>query len=67
MIESDPIGATWGPGVRRAPLVTSWGWTKDVVAAMKTPTLMITGAHDVQVAPRVCAISTRTWVRPRKS
>ena len=51
MIESDPIGATWGPGVRRAPLVTSWGWTKDVVAAMKTPTLLITGAHDVQVAP----------------
>ena len=51
MLESDPIGATWGPGVRRAPLVTSWGWTKEVVAATKTPTLMITGAHDVQVVP----------------
>jgi pimeloyl-ACP methyl ester carboxylesterase len=51
MLESDPVGATWGPGVRRAPLVTNWGWTKDLVAAMRTPTLMITGAHDGQVAP----------------
>jgi pimeloyl-ACP methyl ester carboxylesterase len=51
MLESDPVGATWGPGVRRAPLVTNWGWTKDVVASMRTPTLMVTGAHDVQVVP----------------
>src|SRR5262249_54001555 len=49
MLESDPVGATWGPGVRRAPLVTSWGWTKQVVAATQIPTLMITGVHDVQV------------------
>jgi pimeloyl-ACP methyl ester carboxylesterase len=51
MLETDPVGATWGPGVRRAPLVTSWGWTKEVVAATQTPTLMISGAHDVQVVP----------------
>ena len=51
MLESDPVGATWGPGVRRAPLVTNWGWTKEVVAAMRTPTLMVAGAHDVQVVP----------------
>jgi pimeloyl-ACP methyl ester carboxylesterase len=51
MLESDPVGATWGPGVRRAPLVTSWGWTKEVVAQTRTPTLMVTGAHDAQVAP----------------
>jgi pimeloyl-ACP methyl ester carboxylesterase len=51
MLESDPVGATWGPGVRRAPLVTNWGWTKEVVAGMRTPTLMVTGAHDGQVAP----------------
>src|SRR5262249_17969767 len=27
MLASDPVGSTWGPGVRRAPEVTSWGWT----------------------------------------
>ncbi len=32
MVASDPVGATWGTGVRRAPQVTSWGWNKDVVA-----------------------------------
>ena len=51
MLESDPVGATWGPGVRRAPLVTNWGWTREVVAGMRTPTLMVTGAHDGQVTP----------------
>jgi pimeloyl-ACP methyl ester carboxylesterase len=51
MLESDPVGATWGTGVRRAPNVTNWGWTTAVVAATKTPTLMITGAHDGQVQP----------------
>jgi pimeloyl-ACP methyl ester carboxylesterase len=51
MLESDPVGATWGPGVRRAPNVTNWGWTAAMVAATKTPTLMITGAHDGQVQP----------------
>jgi pimeloyl-ACP methyl ester carboxylesterase len=49
MLESDPVGATWGPGVRRAPNVTNWGWTTAVVAATRTPTLMITGTEDVQV------------------
>jgi pimeloyl-ACP methyl ester carboxylesterase len=51
MLESDPVGATWGSGVRRAPNVTNWGWTAAMVAATKTPTLMITGAHDGQVQP----------------
>jgi pimeloyl-ACP methyl ester carboxylesterase len=51
MLDSDPVGATWGPGVRRAPNVTNWGWTTAVVAATKTPALMITGAHDGQVLP----------------
>jgi fermentation-respiration switch protein FrsA (DUF1100 family) len=37
--------------VRRAPLVTNWGWTREVVGATRTPTLMVTGAHDGQVAP----------------
>jgi pimeloyl-ACP methyl ester carboxylesterase len=51
MLESDPVGATWGRGVRRAPNVTNWGWTTAMVAATKTPTLMVTGAHDGQVQP----------------
>jgi len=51
MIASDPVGATWGPGVRRAPQVTTWGWTTAVVAKTQTPTLMVSGAHDKQVNP----------------
>jgi pimeloyl-ACP methyl ester carboxylesterase len=51
MIASDPIGATWGTGVRRAPQVTSWGWTTAVVAKTQIPTLMVAGAHDKQVNP----------------
>jgi len=51
MLESDPVGATWGPGVRRAPGTTVWGWNSEVVAKLQVPTLMVTGAHDKQVAP----------------
>jgi pimeloyl-ACP methyl ester carboxylesterase len=51
MILSDPVGATWGAGVRRAPQVTTWGWTTAVVAKTQIPTLMVSGAHDKQVDP----------------
>jgi pimeloyl-ACP methyl ester carboxylesterase len=51
MVDSDPVGATWGHGVRRAPTVTSWGWTTAVVGSTQIPTLMVTGAHDKQVPP----------------
>jgi pimeloyl-ACP methyl ester carboxylesterase len=51
MIESDPVGATWGAGVRRAPQTTTWGWNQAVVAKSRTPTLMIAGVHDKQVNP----------------
>jgi pimeloyl-ACP methyl ester carboxylesterase len=51
MLLSDPVGATWGRGVRRAPLVTSWGWTKAVAEKMQIPTLMVAGAEDKQVNP----------------
>jgi pimeloyl-ACP methyl ester carboxylesterase len=51
MLESDPVGATWGPGVRRAPNTTVWGWNTDVVAKIQTPVLMVAGAHDKQVLP----------------
>jgi pimeloyl-ACP methyl ester carboxylesterase len=51
MMESDPVGATWGPGVRRAPQTTTWGWNAAVVAKMTTPALLVAGVHDRQVAP----------------
>lgn len=49
MLASDPVGATWGPGVRRAPLVTSWGFGSAVVSKMQTPALLVAGVHDAQV------------------
>ena len=49
MMESDPIGATWGTGVRRAPNTTNWGWSTAVVGKMQTPTLMVSGINDKQV------------------
>ena len=51
MLASDPVGATWGAGVRRAPQTTTWGWTTAVVAKTQIPTLMVSGAHDKQVNP----------------
>jgi pimeloyl-ACP methyl ester carboxylesterase len=51
MVASDPVGATWGTGVRRAPQVTSWGWTQAVVQKTQIPTLMVAGVHDKQVNP----------------
>jgi pimeloyl-ACP methyl ester carboxylesterase len=51
MLASDPVGATWGPGVRRAPQTTTWGWNQAVVGTSMTPTLMVAGVHDKQVPP----------------
>jgi pimeloyl-ACP methyl ester carboxylesterase len=51
MLQSDPVGATWGTGVRRAPNVTTWGWNAESASHTKIPTLMVSGAHDKQVAP----------------
>ena len=51
MMASDPVGATWGTGVRRAPQVTVWGFNEAAAGKMKTPTLMISGEHDKQVPP----------------
>jgi pimeloyl-ACP methyl ester carboxylesterase len=51
MLLSDPVGATWGDGVRRAPRVTMWGWTAAVAGKTQIPTLMVAGQHDVEVKP----------------
>ncbi len=51
MLDSDPVGATWGTGVRRAPRTTTWGWNKEVVAKTLTPMLIVSPIHDAQVPP----------------
>ena len=51
MLESDPVGATWGPGVRRAPQTTVWGWTPALAGKTQIPTLVVAGVHDKQVSP----------------
>ncbi len=51
MQASDPQGATWKPGVRRAPLVTTWGWNETVVKKMQTPALFVAAALDKQALP----------------
>ena len=51
MLESDPVGATWGTGVRRAPTVPSWGFNAAVVAKTTIPILMVAGQYDKQVNP----------------
>ncbi len=51
MIESDPVGATWGLGVRRAPQEITWGWNQAMAAKLTIPVLLVSGAYDKQVAP----------------
>jgi len=51
MLASDPVGATWGTGVRRAPNTPTWGWNNAMVTKTRTPVLMVTGVHDKQVSP----------------
>jgi pimeloyl-ACP methyl ester carboxylesterase len=51
LVASDPVGASWGVGVRRAPQVPTWGFNQAVVGSMKTPFLMLVGTHDRQVLP----------------
>lgn len=51
MLASDPVGSTWGTGVRRAPRVTTWGFNSEEVAQMETPMLLVAPATDGQVSP----------------
>ncbi len=51
MLASDPVGATWGSGVRRAPSVTIWGWSSNEVARQRTPMLLVAPETDVSVPP----------------
>ena len=53
MLASDPVGATWGSGVRRAPRAITFGWGAEVVANTAAPLLMVAGTQDAQVAPQL--------------
>jgi pimeloyl-ACP methyl ester carboxylesterase len=66
MLASDPIAATWGPGVRRAPNVASWGFDRAAAAKLTVPFAMATGQHDKQVAPERVAALYRDLGAPDK-
>jgi len=66
MLEADPVGATWGTGVRRAPRVTTWGWNRAEVAAQRTPMLIVAPETDGQVSPARVAELYRDVGAPRK-
>lgn len=48
MLESDPVGATWGSGVRRAPNTGSSGSMLAAVKKTTIPVLIVSAIHDVQ-------------------
>ena len=52
MMAADPVGASWGSGVRRAPNVGFRGWDASVVAKMQIPAMFVAPAHDVQATPK---------------
>jgi hypothetical protein len=51
MLASDVVGATWGTGLRRAPRVTTWGWSSEEVGRQMTPMLLFAPETDGQVSP----------------
>ena len=44
--QSDELGASWGPGVLRAPTRTYWGWNDDNAGTIRVPTLIMVGQND---------------------
>ncbi len=53
MLASDPVGASWDPPARRAPVTAPGpGWTQEMAKNTKIPTLMISGQNDGQVNPQ---------------
>jgi pimeloyl-ACP methyl ester carboxylesterase len=45
-METDAVGATWDPGVLRAPGRIYWGWNAASAARLTTPTLVMVGEYD---------------------
>jgi pimeloyl-ACP methyl ester carboxylesterase len=52
MMAADPVGASWGSGVRRAPNVGFRGWDASVVGKMQIPAMFVAPAHDAQATPK---------------
>jgi pimeloyl-ACP methyl ester carboxylesterase len=53
MLASDPVGASWSPAGRRAPVTApSANWTAEMAKAFRIPTLMAVGVSDGQVNPQ---------------
>jgi len=55
LLASDPVGATWDPPARRAPVTApspGSAWTPEMAKNTKIPTLMVSGVHDGQVNPQ---------------
>jgi len=45
-METDSVGAGWGPGCLRAPGRTYWGWNAVNAGGLTTPTLVMVGEYD---------------------
>jgi pimeloyl-ACP methyl ester carboxylesterase len=53
MLASDPVGASWNPPARRAPVTAPGpGWTQEMAKNTTIPTLMFSGENDGQVNPK---------------
>ena len=53
LLASDPVGASWDPPARRAPVTAPGpGWTQEMAKNTKIPALMFSGEHDGQVNPQ---------------
>ncbi len=48
IMQWDKVGASWGPqeGVMRGRTATQFGWTKDLAASVRAPTLVMVGEYD---------------------
>jgi len=53
LLASDPVGASWNPPARRAPVTARGpGWTPEMAKNTKIATLMVSGQNDGQVNPQ---------------
>ena len=52
-METDTVGAEWGPGCLRAPGRTYWGWNAANAATLQMPTLIMVGEYDRLYASNV--------------
>ena len=66
MLASDPVGATWGPGVRRAPRTLTWGWNQEIAGETRIPLLAVAGVHDAQVRPGAVRNLYEDWGGEKK-